>query len=72
VCTQYSTIEREREREKGNHSDLRNSSSILIAARMTDRLSLPFLDPPDGDERLATVAAAERYGRFVGRLVEIA
>ena len=36
------------------------------------RISLRFLDPPDGDERLTTVAAAERYGRFVGRPVEIA
>lgn len=36
------------------------------------RISLRFLDPPDGDEQLATVAAAERYGRFVGRPVEIA
>jgi hypothetical protein len=38
----------------------------------TVRISLSFLDPPDGDERLAAVAAAERYGRFVGRPVEIA
>ena len=36
------------------------------------RISLRFLDPPDEDERLTTVAAAERYGRFVGRPVEIA